>query len=56
MFKRLKKSKTAWIIVGGILTTLGAAISGQMEWVDAGKLLFEEVVVLFLRDGIAKVG
>jgi len=55
MWKRLKKSKTAWALVGGILVTLGMAISGQMEWGEAGKLLFEEVVGLFLRDGIAKI-
>jgi sulfite exporter TauE/SafE len=48
------KSKTAYAALGGILIAVGMGLSGQMEWSEAWKIVFEGVIVLFLRDGIAK--
>lgn len=55
MFKRLIKSKTAWVAAGGILTAIGAALSGQIDWSQAVEAIFAGLVALFLRDGIAKI-
>ncbi len=56
MFRRLIRSKTAYAAIGGILIAIGMGLSGQMEWAEAAKLVFEGLIVLFLRDGIAKRG
>jgi hypothetical protein len=55
MFQRLLKTKTFWVALAGICTAIGVAVSGEITWLEAAKLIGEGILVLCVRDGIAKV-
>ncbi len=54
MLSRLKTSKAFWAAVGGILIAVGMGFNGQMEWEMVARTCFDAVLVIFVRDGIAK--
>ena len=55
MFARLLTSKTFYAAVGGICVAVGMGLQGQMEWETVARTCFDAVLVIFVRDGIAKV-
>jgi hypothetical protein len=54
MLKRLLKTKTLWMTLAGVATAIGVAVAGEISWTEAFKLIGEGVLVLCIRDGIAK--
>lgn len=56
MIARLITSKTAWTAIVGVVTALGAAMTGEIEWGEAIKLMFMGLLALFARDAIAGRG
>lgn len=56
MIARLITSKAAWAAVLGIVTALGAAMTGEIEWGEAIKLMFVGLLALFFRDTLAGRG
>lgn len=54
MFDRLKTSKAAWTALGGAVTAVSMAWSGQLPWDQALELTWTAFMVVFVRDGIAK--
>ncbi len=55
MLKRLKTSKAAWTALGGAVAAIGAATQGLIPWEEAGPIVWAAIVLVFLRDGVAKL-
>ena len=54
MFKRLFKTKTFWVSIGGILTVVGSMVGG-VQTLEAGLLeIFALVLAITFRDALAK--
>jgi CDP-diglyceride synthetase len=47
----LLKSKTFWTAIGGIITTVGAAMTGTMTWSQAIMPILTALIGIFLKDG-----
>lgn len=54
MWKRLKNTKSLYLALGGILTAVGAYLSGQIELHAMILAIFNGLALIFLRDGVAK--
>lgn len=51
MNKEIFKSKTFWAALAGIVATVGAGLSGQMTWGQAGPAILTALIGIFLKDG-----
>ena len=47
----LLKSKTFWSAIGGIIATVGAAMTGTMTWSQAIMPILTAMIGIFLKDG-----
>lgn len=56
MIARLWTSKVFWTAVAGLVTTLGLAATGEIQWLEAGKLAFVALTTMFFRDTLAGKG
>lgn len=54
MIRRLWKSKVFWTALVGLVTAVGAAATGQIEWGKAIELSFGALLAMFFRDTLAK--
>ena len=52
MNAELLKSKTFWTALIGILTTVGAVLTGEMTWATAIMPILTALVGIFLKDGL----
>lgn len=50
------KSKTFWTAVIGAITAIGAYLTGSIDAAQAVEAVFGALVVIFLRQGVAKSG
>lgn len=48
------QSKTTWVSIGAILTTLWAAFHHQVSWHDAAIAIWAAIQAANIRDAVAK--
>ena len=52
----LLKSKTFWTAVVGTITAVGAYFTGDLAFAEMIQAVFAALVIIFLRQGVAKSG
>lgn len=51
---RLKGTKTLYAVVGAVLVAVGSAVAGQITPAECALAIGNALVLLFVRDGVAK--